>query len=216
MFNVIQPVPRWMAQSPRYIVDTSFSSGSSTATPTGTQDGDLMIAVGYDDGGTLSTPSGWTAVTSGSSSYGGITQLLAIWKRTASSEGATQTLDGAVCGVITLRNATDVDNYSGFNWCGIDEKTRSDITIPSFTVSNAGYLFSFVGIDSHSYDVTDEPSSMSLLDEASTSGASVRIKAYYKTQMPGSSGSQYYRVSDATPEPAGTDPGMGGVMVQVY
>lgn len=84
--------------SPIYETGATASNNGTNlvvSTPTGTADGDLLLAVvsGENHGASLSAPAGWTQIFQGTSPSNFV---MAVWYRVASSEPATRTFSSTI------------------------------------------------------------------------------------------------------------------------
>lgn len=96
----------FVAEAHNHVNSASASSNFTINKPTGTAEGDLMIAViSVDDGGISAVPAGWTAI---SSSY-----ELACYKIAGASEGASYTWTPQFGGVHGW--AGGIATYRGLN-----------------------------------------------------------------------------------------------------
>ena len=138
---------------------TSFSGPSVTSrspsVPSGTADGDLMLAVVMVElaDATITAPGGWTLLFKTALSTRTHTQ--AVYYRTASSEPASYTWSwsSAECGVaiLTYRNAAVPTNYNS----QVNNTSTANCQSPSLTVSAIGSLALWIG--SSMYGTTWSP-----------------------------------------------------------
>lgn len=138
------------------------STSISISKPTGTVDGDLMVAyvLGATRADITASPSGWSELTA----YSGNSP--SIWTKVASSEGSSYSWDvsGNNAGVImTFRNAA-VDTYG--TWA-------TDETGTSITASESGLLLCAGSNTSPS--VTTPPSGLTLIASAGVANPSVKV-----------------------------------------
>jgi len=219
MTFTILPAPGYMAQQPMYRVGDASSTTTTVTLPAGVVDGDLMIGIGYtDSSAALSTPSGWTLITSGSNSYTNSTygttkyQNMSVWKRVAASEGATITLAGRVTAVAVYRNATGINVYSAFATIGYEQADPSTITIPSITPTLSGALLALLGRSTlETLDST--PAGLAEIQSESDATYDLIRALYEQRRGPGSTGTKTFTCDTSSPADS---PGMMGVMMQVY
>lgn len=156
-------------------------------TPTGTTDGDLLLAiiVSATDSPAMSTPTGWTELEYANNF--GSADAMVIYKE-ASSEGSTQsfspgpTTTGLGGIIIRLSKSSGAWVMSGDN-SSYAIGTNATITSPAVTVASNGLLAVFWGSDDP-ITLTITPADMTAVD--TVEGTTIRAGAWYSSPGAGS------------------------------
>lgn len=109
--NLLNPYRFAAAGSNPSFVAKGSCNGTNWAVPSGTQDGDLMVAWAGADSNTLTTPSGWT-LRVGPTVYSSQNYYAACYTRVASSEPANYVFATGSYRygfILSYRNASSVD-----------------------------------------------------------------------------------------------------------
>lgn len=173
--------------APTYVASAGTRIASSTVKvnkPTGTQEGDLMVAfiMAASSGVTPTYPSGWTQAildTTGNNS-GAV-----AYKIAGASEPSTYNFTvggsfGRVVQIVTIRNASNLTVGS------YDEVTGSTITAPSITAVGNGILLGWFAIEG-SVTLNTAPSGMT---QAIQTTGGPTCWAYYQPSSAGSTGNK--------------------------
>lgn len=194
----------------------SPGSGLSVNKPSGTVDGDVMVAsvAVRPDTVSITAPSGWTQVQSlASSNTGAESVLMTTWTKVAASEGASYTWTfgashtGAVGAISTY---TGVDNTTPVDASGSNTTTsafthtaNSITTATASTMLVASYAFPSITNDWTAPSGMGEAVDVASTTRPSTAGVSMEV-AYLTRTSTGATGS-----FTASASSTGTDAGFG-------
>lgn len=181
--------------------NNSSSSSVVINKPTGTVDGDVMLAIIdiNDASATITAPSGWTLLDSVNS--GGLTAKIATYYKVASSEGSSYTWSFSV----TNRNAGAIVSFSGVDTGSpvdvhnsqLDTDLNTSFQFASMTTSNANEMaVGLVSFDDVTARTFTEPSGYSeSIDQNVGSGCQIVYKIFSSA---GATGGQTGTISSGT------------------
>lgn len=159
------PLPSFVSAS----ISRVTTAGNTVTAPTGIQNGDLLVAVGFNVtiGLTITPPTGFNVI----ELDGTADNTIFIATKTASSESGNYTWTWSTAApnsvaILVYRNATQVNTVSSAN-----RTTSATCTAPSITPTNAGTLCAMFASEGASPTVTTPPSGLTQRALSSSSGA---------------------------------------------